>query len=428
MPRRNLHIVMLVAVVSLVCYHRAARSRYASVFAEAMGYIQSEYVEPIDDRTLFNAAMSGMTSELDPYSGYINPKAYSQFNVEMRQEFGGVGIEVSLDPQTKRLIIVNPLVDTPAFEAGALAGDTIVAIDGESTEGWTLEDAVGTLRGPEGKPVTMTVLHKGQTEPVDLYLKRARIEIESILGDTRNRDGTWNFYLDEHPEIGYVRIASFGEQTVRELKKVLKFQDHPIEALIIDVRGNPGGLLDAAVDICDMFVSEGEIVSTRGRQARDTQSYVATSGATIVPEGLPVVVLVDEGSASASEIFAACLQDHERAAVAGQRSWGKGTVQKIIDLEGRRSALKITTATYWRPSGKNIHRLEEKRDLAGEWGVQPSLGLDVEMTEEEIIAYYKWRRERDIAIGPPENSNDTEMAELSVDPVLKQAIEYLKSR
>ncbi len=427
MPRRNLHIVMLAAVVSLVCYHRAARNRYASVFAEAMGYIHSEYVKPIDDRTLFNAAMNGMTGELDPYSAYINPKAYSQFNVEMRQEFGGVGIEVSLDPQTKRLMIVNPLVGTPAFKAGALAGDTIVAIDGQSTEGWTLEDAVGVLRGPVGKPVTISVLHKGETEPVDLHITRATIEIESILGDTRNSDGTWNFYLQEHPEIGYIRIASFGEHTAAELRKVLKFKDHPIEALIIDVRGNPGGLLDSAVDICDMFISEGEIVSTRGRRPDDIRSYTAKSSTTIVPADLPVVVLVDEGSASASEIFSACLQDHKRAVIAGQRSWGKGTVQKVIELEGRRSALKITTATYWRPSGKNIHRLGKERDLTGEWGVQPTPGLDVEMTQEQITAYYKWRRERDIAVGPQKETGDDEVVEASADPVLEKAVEYLQS-
>lgn len=433
MPRHNLHIILLAAALSLVCYQRAARSRYAAVFADAMQAVRSQYVEEVDERQLFNAAMDGMTGELDPYSAYINPEAYQQFQVSIDQNFGGVGIEVSIDPETKRLTIVTPLVGTPAYQAGAQAGDTILAIDGESTEGWRLQDAVGVLRGKPGTPVSMTVLHEGGTEPVDLTMRRANIEIESVMGDTRRDDGQWKFFLQEHPQVGYIRLVNFGEQTVGELKKVLTSESHPVEGWIIDLRGNPGGLLDVAVDVCDMFIDKGDVVSTRTRGGKIERKYRASDDGTIIPPRMPVAILVDQSSASASEIVAACLQDHQRAVVIGERTWGKGTVQNIIDLEGGRSALKLTTATYWRPSGKNIHRLSEDRDEDGEWGVRPNPGFEVEMDEEQLTKLYRWRRERDIVhngnSGGDQADEDDEPEEEDdrrPDPVVQRAVEYIQ--
>lgn len=428
MPKRNLTIILIAAALSLFAYDRATRSRYSGVFAEALNRINSNYVEKVDDRALFDAAMHGMVDKLDPYSSYINPEAYDQFKVAIDQRFGGIGIEVTMDENTDRLTIVSPLVGTPAYKAGAQAGDTIVAIDGVSSKGLELENAVGYLRGKPGTEVTMTVLHEGETEPVDLKLKRAIIDIESVLGDTRTSDGSWNFFLADDERIGYIRLVNFGEETVSELERVITSKDHPIEALIIDLRGNPGGLLTAAVDICDMFIDEGTIVSTLGRDKIELEKFSASPDNTIVPKDLPVVILVDEFSASASEIVAACLQDHQRAIVIGERTWGKGTVQSIVDLEGGKSALKITIATYWRPSGKNIHRLtsDREKDKDGEWGVKPNEGFEVPMTKEQRRDFYRWRRERDVI--RPTSADDEAMKKPSPDLPLNRAIEYLRGK
>ena len=426
MPRRNLNIIMLAAFLSLICYHRAARTRYAAVFADAVNQIQDSYVEPVDQRTLFNAAMDGMMSELDPYSSYIDPETLAQFNADIDQEFGGIGVEVSLDPDTERLTIVNPLPDTPAFDAGAMAGDQIMAVDGESTEGWPLADAVGVIRGPPGTEVIITVARDGEDAPLDLNITRAKIEIESVLGDTRNSDGSWNFHLEEDPGIGYIRIASFGKNTAVELREILiRLQRENVRGLIFDVRRNPGGLLDVAVEICDMFIDEGVLVSTRGRGGvEEDPPYTASKHGTVVRKHLPIAVLVDQWSASASEIFAACLQDYERAVVVGERTWGKGTVQNITNLEGGRSALKLTVATYWRPSEKNIHRLSEDReDENGDWGVRPNNGLEVKLDEEQSKTLYETQRDRAIV---PKGDQPHELDGARPDPVLLKALEVVK--
>jgi len=439
MPRRNLNLIMLAAFVSLICYHRAARTRYASVFADAVNQIQTNYVEPIEQRRLFDAAMDGMMSELDPYSQYIDPETLAQFNADIDQQFGGIGVEVSIDPETERLMIVSPLPGTPAYEAGAVAGDIILAVDGESTEGWELRDAVGVMRGKPGTEVVITVLHEGEEEPVDLTIERAIIEIESVLGDRRKADGSWDFTLEEYPDIGYVRIVNFGKHTAEELRDVLRdLQSDGIKGLILDVRGNPGGLLDVAVDVCDMFIDEGVVVTTRGRGGKLLETYSASKSGTVVRRSLPIAVLVDESSASASEIFAACLQDYERAVVVGERTWGKGTVQNITDLEAGRSALKLTVATYWRPSGKNIHRLSEDREAGGEWGVRPDPGMEVELDEEALRELYRWQRER-AAMPTGEGDDDEPSADgadgedggedqARPDPVLKRALKYLHKK
>lgn len=426
MPRRNLNIIMVAAFLSLICYHRAARTRYAMAFAEALNLIQSNYVEPVDQRQLFNAAMNGMMSELDQYSSYIDPDRLAAFNAEIDQQFGGIGVEVSMDPKSERLMIVNPLPGTPAYKAGALAGDLILAVDGESTDGWELNDAVGVMRGEPGTTVVIRVKHENQEEPVDLTIERAIIQIESVLGDTRNKDGSWSFRLEENPDYVYVRIVNFGKNTGDELADILQqVQRDGAKGLILDLRGNPGGLLHVAVNMCDMFVDEGVIVSTRGRNS--VESYNATKRGTIVQKDFPIVVLVDEHSASASEIFAACLQDYQLAVVIGERTWGKGTVQNITRLEGGRSELKLTVATYWRPSGKNIHRLNEDRDSeSGDWGVRPNHGMEVKMEDEELRKLYRWLREHSSI--PNGNGGGEEPAEARPDPVLERALEYLNKK
>ncbi len=399
MPTRNLLVLCLSAIISLACYHTAAHNRWASTIADAIEQIESNFVEPIDQRELFEGSMDGMVKQLDQYSGYVSPDQYNQLLEDLDQEFGGVGIIVDVDPDTERLMVLSPFVGTPAYDAGIRAGDLIMAIEGKDTEGLESSDTIKMIRGKPGTDVNLTVLPFGKEEEREVTLTRAIIPVESVLGDRRKSDGTWEFFLSEHPTIGYIRITSFGENTAYDLKTAYEqvaSRETETQGLIIDLRQNPGGLLESAVDVCDLFLSSGDIVSIRGRDKVLEREYKA-SARTTVPKQLPVVVLVDHYSASASEIVSACLQDHERAVVIGERSWGKGTVQSVLELEGGRSALRLTTATYWRPSGKNIHRLAKSKET-DEWGVTPDEGYEVKYEKEEFVEVLRQRREKDVVM------------------------------
>lgn len=395
MPLKNLVIIVLASLISMACYPKSRHNRFAGLVAEAMDRIVLNYVEPVGNRELFEGAMKGMLGELDQYSSYIGPEEYAEFQEILDQEFGGIGIMVELNRETNRLTVLSPVVGTPAYRAGIQPGDMIVAVDGESTEGVSLTDAVDLLRGAPGTKVRITVLHPGDTEPVEITVSRAIITVPSILGDTRKPDGQWKFVLDEYPNIGYLRMATFGEHTAQQFEAALRrCLGMQIDGLIIDLRFNAGGLLTAAVKTCDMFIEPGSmILSTRGRGGKRQKTFWAESKPIIDAE-IPVAVLINNYSASASEIVAACLQDHGRAVIVGERSWGKGTVQNVIQLERGRSIMKLTTATYWRPSGKNIHRSKSAQD-DGDWGVVPDEGLEVKLSEEEFEVYVLARRKRD---------------------------------
>ncbi|MCY2991815.1 MAG: S41 family peptidase [Planctomycetota bacterium] len=441
MPRRNLLLILLVAAASLLCHRQADQNRYTATLSEVISLIHYRYVEDIPPRELYENAMKGLAEGLDPYSAYIKPAEYRQLMEDLVQEFGGIGVAVELNPDTKRLTVMAPLANTPAARAGMKAGDLILKIDGRDTLHLLLKDTVNLIQGKPGSIVRLTVLHAGEKEPVELTLERAIIQLESVYGETRQADGKWSFLLPEHPPITYVRILTFGEKTVVELTKVL--QDQPVEALLIDLRDDAGGLFAAAVGMCEMFVPQGEIVSTRGRGGKVLRTYTA-SGKTVLDPQVPMAVLVNHYSASASEVVAACLQDHGRAKIIGQRTWGKGTVQNIFSLEAGKAALKLTTAGYWRPSGKNIHRLRGVKDDA-DWGVKPDPGFEVVMTDEEANQVRKQRHQRDAgrgAIKPDavnkENGNDAQDSQANgkggkdskpfEDPQLRQAIEYLESQ
>lgn len=399
MPLRNLLVLFVAAVVSLACYQRAAKNRYVGTLAEAMNLIDDHYVEPVDNRELFEGAMMGMLDRLDPYSSYTNPKDYKRFNEGMSQQFYGIGIMVEINPETKRLTVMNPLPDSPAQKAGIVPGDVILKIGDLDTKDMTLEKSVQYMRGEvEGSEITITIQHADGSEPQEVTLKRARIPIESVRGDTRNTSGQWDFHLEEDRRIGLLRVNTFGEMTTQEFRKALETFSAPdaeIQGLIIDLRSNPGGLLNAARDMVDMFLDDGVIVTTRGRGGVTTSTYSAEPGV-LVKRSVPVVVLVDRYSASASEIVAAALQDHHRAVVCGERSWGKGTVQNVAELEGGRSAVRLTTATYWRPSEKNIHKKRDAKD-EDDWGVRPDEGLLVELTDEQREKVSQARVDRDFA-------------------------------
>jgi carboxyl-terminal processing protease len=356
-----------------------AAREYSAVFKQVLDLIGERYVDEVDRRRLFKAAMEGMLNEIDEYSAYISPEEYGQWLESVDQEFAGIGIEVMLDPETKRLTVVTPLIGSPAYKAGIRAGDTIVVIDGKDSESMTLPDAVKLMRGRPGEKVRLSVLHKGNEEQVEFHVARAVIKIDSVLGDTRNDEGKWNYFLEKNPRIGYIRITHFGQNTCDELRKAVKFEGHAVDGLILDLRSNPGGLLTEAIAVCDMFIDNGPIVTVRRRDGRVFRQHDARGGKTIVPGNLPVAVLVNGYSASAAEIVAGCLQDHGRAITVGQRTRGKGTVQEIIDLPEGLGSLKLTTASYWRPSGKEIRR---KRDAteADDWGVKPNPGFEVKLT------------------------------------------------
>ncbi len=426
MPRRNLYILILAVAAAWVCSARAWR--HGQLLRFAANEIHYRYLEPVDDDDLFQGALEGMMSRLDEYSSYISPEMMAQFEENLGQRFGGIGVEIVLDPETKELTVASPLVGSPAYEAGVRAGDKILRIDGESTQGMSLADAAERLRGEPGRAVTLSVLHYGEKEPVDVKVVRAIVHVDTVLGDTRNADGSWNYFLDLPGcrQIGYLRINSFSDNTLDELQRALEWLlDHDMKGLILDLRNNPGGLLASAVAVCDLFIADGVIVSTRGRNGQIRRLFTATREGTL-PQ-FPMAVLVNQYTASAGEIVAACLQDHCRAVIVGQRTFGKGTVQELINMPGDNGMLKLTMAGYWRPSNKNIHRRPGATE-EDTWGVEPNEGYEVKIDATELAELLRARAERDrvqIEEEPPPETPATEVTPYH-DPQLQKAIEYIR--
>jgi len=315
--------------------------RQLDLFGQAFDSVRKNYVHPVQDSKLVDAAIEGMVSDLDPHSSYMDAKSFADMQIQTKGEFGGVGIEVTIEDGLIK--VISPIDDTPAAKAGIKTGDYIAAIDGVSIEGMALNDAIDKMRGAPGSKVTLTILRKDAKKPFDVSLARAVIHVDSVKF---HREG----------DVGYIRLTAFNEQTASGLEhaiRELKRQIGPgIKGYVIDLRNNPGGLLDQAVDVSDDFLNSGEIVSTRGRHAEDTQRYDAKAGD--LTDNKKVIVLVNGGTASASEIVAGALQDHKRATVVGMTSFGKGSVQTIIPLGEGGGALRLTTARYYTPSGHSI--------------------------------------------------------------------------
>ncbi|HWF65458.1 MAG TPA: S41 family peptidase, partial [Rhizomicrobium sp.] len=312
------------------------------LFSNAFERVRANYVRPVKDSELVNAAIQGMVTSLDPHSSYMDPKAYNDMQITTKGEFGGVGIEVT---QEDGLIkVISPIDGTPAAKAGIKSGDRIAGIDGVSIAGLPLNDAIDKMRGPAGSKIVLTVLREGEKKPFDVTMQRAVVQVDA---DTWRREG----------DLGYIRLPGFNEQTASGLEKgvrELKKQIGPgIKGYIIDLRNNPGGLLDQAIQVSSDLLGGGEVVSTRGRHPEDTQRYDAKGGGDITG-GKPIIVLVNAGTASASEIVSGALQDHKRATIVGMTSFGKGSVQTIIPLGEGGGALRLTTARYFTPSGHSI--------------------------------------------------------------------------
>ena len=332
--------------------------RQLNLFGDVFERIRNDYVEEPDDADLIESAVNGMLTSLDPHSSFLNAKDFQDMRVQTRGEFGGLGIEVTMEDGFVK--VVTPIDDTPAAKAGVLSGDLITHLDGDPIQGLTLSEAVEKMRGPVKAPLIITV-RRGKGAPFDIEIIRDIIKIRSV----RFRD---------EGDIGYIRISQFTEQTYAGLKKALdtiqdKIATEDLKGFVIDLRNNPGGLLDQSISVSDAFLETGEIVSTRGRHSSDSQRFSARGGD--LTGGKPVIVLVNGGSASASEIVAGALQDHRRATILGTRSFGKGSVQTIIPL-GSEGAIRLTTARYYTPAGRSIQAK----------GIVPDIKVIQELPEE----------------------------------------------
>ncbi|MFQ5985040.1 MAG: S41 family peptidase [Alphaproteobacteria bacterium] len=347
--------VVAVALLAVPLVGQAASSetyRQLNLFGDVFERVRAEYVNEVSDGELIESAINGMLTSLDPHSSYLNAESFEEMKVHTKGEFGGLGIEVTMENGLVK--VVSPIDDTPAFRAGIQPGDLITHLDGEPVLGLTLSDAVERMRGLVDTDIVLTVRRKGLDEPFDVKITRAIIKIQSV----RSRI---------EANVAYLRITSFNEQTApglkREFQKLEQQLDDRIEGVILDLRNNPGGLLEQAVAVTDTFLDKGEIVSTRGRRADSIQRFNARPGD--LAQGLPIVVLINGGSASASEIVAGALQDHRRAILLGTSSFGKGSVQTIIPLAGH-GAMRLTTALYYTPSGHSIQAKGIEPDIVVE--------------------------------------------------------------
>jgi carboxyl-terminal processing protease len=319
--------------------------RQLSLFGDVFERVRADYVEKPDDTKLVQNAVNGMLSGLDPHSSYMDPNGFREMQVETRGEFGGLGIEVTMEDGLIK--VVSPIDDTPASKAGIMAGDIITKLDDEAVQGLTLSQAVTKMRGAVNSNIRLTIVRKGQEKPIEVTLAREIIHVRSVR------------FHGEGDDVGYIRITQFNEQTTEGLKRAItelskQIPAEKLKGYIVDLRNNPGGLLDQAIAVSNAFIERGEIVSTRGRNPDESQRFYANASRGDLVKGKPLIVLINGGSASASEIVAGALQDHKRATVLGTRSFGKGSVQTIIPLGPSKGALRLTTARYFTPSGRSI--------------------------------------------------------------------------
>ena len=362
------------------------------LFVDTLDQFDRNYVKEVDRRELIDGAIQGMLGKLDRHSNYIPPSNVDNFKVRVENEYGGIGIRLKNDGG--KPTVITPMFGSPAYKAGIRPGDIIVSIDDQMTDGKSSDDIVKALKGKIGSKVKLAIHTPSSQESKTVEVERSLIRLQSVLGASRNNDDSWNYFLDKENKIGYLIVTNFGRHTTGEiLDAVKKLKSEGIQGLIIDLRYNPGGLLSAAIQISDMFVKEGRIVSTEGR-ATPKRVWDAKAPGTF--DDFPMAVLINQFSASASEILSACLQDHNRAVIVGQRSFGKGSVQNIIELENGESVLKLTTAGYFRPSGKNIDK--PSAEGTDEWGVSPNEGFEVRFNEEQNRLLRDARRDSDIVL------------------------------
>jgi len=359
------YILIIITVILLnifnIAYSKNIDKLYEKIdlLGEVLEKVQDEYVDEIDQAEVMDSAINGILQSLDPYSAYMNPKIFEEMQTETSGEFGGLGIEVSMEGGVVK--VISPIDDTPAARVGVKAGDYIVRINGEQVQGKTLMEAVNLMRGPVGSPIEITIRRKGLKKAKIFTIIREIIEIKSVISKL----------IDN--EIGYLRLRAFNENSSNQLKgEISKLEkNNKLVGYILDLRNNPGGLLSQAVRISDFFLDDGEIVSTRGRKSRENRKFFAKKGDRI--KGKPLIVLINNGSASAAEIVAGALQDQKRAVLLGEATYGKGSVQSIIPLRNK-GAIRLTISKYYLPSGKSI----------SEVGVTPDIRVEEEDEEFSI--------------------------------------------
>ena len=420
-------IVLLVGLVAIFGWERLSIQRVSAedknvyenlqVFSDVLDYVKENYVEEVENEELIEGAISGMLRTLDPHSSYLDPDAYKELQVETKGSFGGIGIEITI--RDGFLTVVSPLEGTPAYDLGIQAGDRILRVDGEPTKEMTLMQAVKKMRGPKGTKVVLTIMREEFTKPKDFVVTRDTIAIRSVRTKTLE------------PGYGYLRLSQFQSSTTRDLRKEiakLEKENKPLKGLILDLRNNPGGLLDQAVKVSDEFLNEGLIVYTGGRLKSQDMRFEAHMNTR--PHSYPRVVLVNEGSASAAEIVAGALQDHKRAVVVGVKTFGKGSVQTVMPLRNG-AALRLTTAIYYTPSGRSIQAK----------GIEPDIVVAREVVEriEDETGRPEAVREQDLRNhmdGDEEKESDTKpdseqwikiRKELERDNQLARALDVLKS-
>lgn len=391
--------------------------RQLELFGDVLSRIESDYVTEVDKAELIEDAVNGMLRSLDPHSAYLNPESFEDMQVSMSGEYGGLGMEVSMRDDV--VTVIAPMAETPAERAGIEPGDMIIAVEGESMVGAGIDEAVERMRGPEGEPVTITIAREGEDEPFDVTIVREIIEPESVIWRMEGEDET----------IPYLRITTFNEHTtentVEAIEDLQAMHGGDLPGLILDMRSNPGGLLDQSVTVSDLFLDGGEVVSTRGRDERENQRYNARPGDLL--DGAPIVVLINQGSASASEIVTGALKDRERATVLGMTTFGKGSMQTVIPLRGGRDgALRLTTARYYTPAGVSIQAT----------GITPDIAVNSRRVEEGQVSAFTERNLRNALTNEDGGLTEEEAEEAEQPPEdwdeeddfqLERAIETLTS-
>lgn len=376
--------------------------RQLAIFGDIFERVRAQYVTPPDEKKLIESAINGMLSSLDPHSSYLNADAAKDMRVQTKGEFGGLGIEVTMENELVK--VVAPIDDTPAARAGVLSGDMIEKIDGQEVRGMTLTDAVDKMRGAVDTPIELSILRQGQTEPIKITIVRAVIKVKAV-----------KYRVED--DLGYIKITSFTEKTTDDLNAAMAaiqkdIPEDKLKGYVLDLRLNPGGLLDQAISVSDAFLDRGEIVSTRGRETRDIARFTSQQGD--LSKGKPIVVLINGGSASASEIVAGALQDHRRATIVGTQSFGKGSVQTILPL-GESGALRLTTALYYTPSGESIQGKGITPDIKVEQPLPEELqGKDITRGESDLPGHIKGVEENDegsgsIAYVPQDPAEDIQL-------------------
>lgn len=377
--------VLLVSAQPISAQDDSDTYRQLNLFGDIFERIRSDYVDDVSDADLIESAINGMLASLDPHSGFLNAKSYQEMQVQTRGEFGGLGIEVTMENGFVR--VIAPIEGTPAHRAGIAPGDLVTHIDGDAVQGLALSEAVEKMRGPIDSPVTLTIARPGVEQPFDVDITRAVITVQSVRFRTEG-------------DAAYIRISSFTEQTTSGLERAMERLDEQLgdamTGVILDLRGNPGGLLDQAVKVSDAFLDQGEIVSTRGRRTGDSQRFNARSGD--ISDGKPLVILINGGSASASEIVAGALQDHGRAVILGTKSFGKGSVQTIIPLAGQ-GAMRLTTSLYFTPSGRSIQAKGIDPDILVEQARLETVATRTRRNEASLRNHIVTGQEEDAANG-----------------------------